>query len=106
MKTWIESNDVLVLSKTYCPYCIETKNILKKEIQNYSKAKDGKNVTVKIVELDNLGGGRGKLLQAAGSRLGKVSSVPQIWIKTKAIGGNSDLKSKLAAKSFGDLLDA
>ncbi|PVU87309.1 hypothetical protein BB559_006108 [Furculomyces boomerangus] len=82
IKDQIESNKVVVYSKTYCPYCIRAKDALKKLTNN-----------IVIVELDELDDGseiQSYLAQLTGQR-----TVPNIFINNKHIGGCDDLMAKI-----------
>ncbi|CUM65685.1 uncharacterized protein PRCAT00003333001 [Priceomyces carsonii] len=76
----IESNKVMVFSKTYCPYCTLTKDLLS------SKTKE-----LKVLELNTLA--NGKEIQEGLREMTGQSTVPNIFINGKHIGGNSDLQS-------------
>ncbi|KAK1240422.1 hypothetical protein MKX07_004450 [Trichoderma sp. CBMAI-0711] len=76
----IDNNNVVVFSKTWCPYCKATKQTL-----NDLKAQ------YEVVELDNRNDGdelQDALLEISGQR-----SVPNIFFGKKHIGGNSDLQA-------------
>ena len=90
VKQLVEQHPVLVLSKTYCPYCREAKQIL-----GGYEALEGK---MEIVELDTIE--KGAEMQDAASKVSGQKTVPQIWIGGEFIGGCSDLKAK---KESGDL---
>uniref|UniRef100_A0A7S3LME2 Glutaredoxin domain-containing protein n=1 Tax=Aplanochytrium stocchinoi TaxID=215587 RepID=A0A7S3LME2_9STRA len=77
----ISSSKVLVLSKSYCPYCRTAKQTLGQFNPQ----------GMKILELDQIPNG-GKLQAEAASLTGQ-RTVPNIWIGGKHIGGNSDLQS-------------
>ncbi|CAB9501463.1 Glutaredoxin-2, mitochondrial [Seminavis robusta] len=80
----IESNDVMVFSKSYCPYCDATKKVFDRM--------DG--VDPKIIELDLDDNGpaiQDALLEITGQR-----TVPNVFVKGTHIGGNDD--TQLAAK--------
>mmetsp|Transcript_35673 Transcript_35673/g.40096 ORF Transcript_35673/g.40096 Transcript_35673/m.40096 type:complete len:141 (+) Transcript_35673:69-491(+) len=83
-KTEIDSNDVVVFSKSYCPFCDQTKELLKKM-----------NVKFAVHELDQMGDDgveiQRELLKMTGQR-----SVPNVFVKQQHIGGNDD--TQLAAK--------
>mmetsp|Transcript_34211 Transcript_34211/g.38231 ORF Transcript_34211/g.38231 Transcript_34211/m.38231 type:complete len:141 (+) Transcript_34211:65-487(+) len=83
-KTEIDSNDVVVFSKSYCPFCDQTKELLKKM-----------NVKFAVHELDQMGDDgveiQTSLLDMTGQR-----SVPNVFVKQQHIGGNDD--TQLAAK--------
>eukprot|EP00347_Sterkiella_histriomuscorum_P004480 403360305 len=89
----IQSTPVVVFSKTYCPYCVEAKNILKKG-----------NVQFLARELDNEDDGAET--QDALKQLTGQSTVPNIFIGGNHVGGCSDLKSKLKSGEVKNLLEA
>ncbi|KAL7785477.1 glutaredoxin [Trichoderma ceciliae] len=75
----IDQNNVVVFSKTWCPYCKATKQTLNELKAEY-----------KVVELDNRDDGdeiQEALLTISGQR-----SVPNIFIAKQHVGGNSDLQ--------------
>jgi len=74
---------VVVFSKSYCPFCIQTKELFKKM-----------NVEFAVHELDQMEDGaeiQRELLNMTGQR-----SVPNVFFKQQHIGGNDD--TQLAAK--------
>lgn len=74
----ISSNNVMMFSKSYCGYCAKAKNILKT-----------KGIIYEAIELDQRTDGvdiQDYLATKTGQR-----SVPNIFIKSKHIGGSSDL---------------
>ena len=78
----ISSNKVVVFSKTYCPYCIRTKDLFKKEFSG---------IDVVYHELDKRGDGPDiqlELLSMSGQR-----TVPSVWIGGSFVGGNSETQS-------------
>jgi len=77
----IDENPVAVFSKSYCPYCKETKSLL-----------DQLGATYYSIELDQVDDG--SAIQAALKEINGQSSVPNIYIKQQHIGGNSDLQAK------------
>lgn len=94
IKQLAKENQILVLSKTYCPYCKKAKGILN------SLIKDGSNMVV--VELDT--DPEGELKQKAGKKIHGQSSVPQVWINDKFIGGCSDVEALQASGELKKLL--
>ncbi|KAI7890530.1 glutaredoxin-1 [Mucor mucedo] len=83
----IESNKVVVFSKSYCPYCVKAKAVLKEF-----------GVEFFVMELDKESNGSAVqqyLAEKTGQR-----TVPNIFINQQHIGGCDDL---LAAKANGSL---
>ena len=83
----VAANKVQVYSKSWCPFCTQTKNLLSQ-----------KGVAFNVVELDQLGDGdqiQNVLHQKTGQR-----TVPSIWINGQFLGGNSELQT---ANSNGSL---
>lgn len=86
------SNRVVVFSKSHCPYCTRTKKLL---------ADLGvKHLTV--VELNQRSDGRD--LQAALYEITGQSTVPNIFIAGKHVGGNSHLQALNAQGKLMDML--
>lgn len=81
----IVSDKVVVFSKTHCPYCRSTKQLL---AELGVGADSGKNLTV--LELDRLEDG--PAMQDALQEITGQRTVPNIFIGGKHIGGNSDLQ--------------
>jgi len=80
VKSLIESNSIFVASKSYCPYCRETLSTL-----------DGLNVKPYVLQLNEINDG--SEIQDALAEITGQSTVPNIFIDGKHIGGNSDLQS-------------
>ena len=68
-KTEIDSNDVVVFSKSYCPFCQKTKDLF-----------DGMGVDYKVHELDQIGDA-GPDLQMALFKLTGQKTVPNVFVK-------------------------
>ena len=66
---------VIVYSSDYCPFCIRAKALLK-----------DKGVAFEEIKVDGKPEVRAQMAQKAGR-----TSVPQIWIGTKHVGGCDDL---------------
>ncbi|CAI7589105.1 unnamed protein product [Penicillium pancosmium] len=75
----IDENAVVVFSKSYCPYCTSSKSLLSSFDANFT-----------LVELDQIDDG--SAIQDALQEISGQRTVPNIWIKQKHIGGNSDLQ--------------
>ncbi|DAA78481.1 TPA_exp: Uncharacterized protein A8136_4457 [Trichophyton benhamiae CBS 112371] len=77
----ISENAVVVFSKSYCPYCNETKALL-----------SSKGAQFFVMELDKVDDG--PAIQDALQEITNQRTVPNIFINHKHIGGNSDLVAK------------
>jgi len=77
----IDDNAVAVFSKSYCPYCKATKSLLSELGAKY--------YTIELDQVDD-----GSAIQAALGEMTGQTSVPNIFIAKKHIGGNSDLQAK------------
>ncbi|KAF9869834.1 glutaredoxin [Colletotrichum karsti] len=87
----IDENKVVVFSKSYCPYCRQTKSTL-----------DELNADYKVIELDQISEGsefQDVLEQISGQR-----TVPNSYINQKHIGGNSDIQGLLKGNKLENLL--
>ncbi|KAK4096934.1 glutaredoxin [Parathielavia hyrcaniae] len=91
----IDDNAVMVFSKSYCPYCNNTKRIL-----------DGLNAKYKAIELNEEDDG--DAIQNALHKMTNQRTVPNIFIGQVHIGGNSDfeavVKNGKDGKKIGELL--
>ncbi|CCG81702.1 Glycosyl transferase family protein [Taphrina deformans PYCC 5710] len=83
----IAQNSVIIFSKSYCPHCRAAKQIFSRF-----------GATHEIVELDKVPDGH--LIQQYLATKSGVRTVPQIFVRSKFIGGNSDLQ-RIAAQSNG-----
>ncbi|GMM27619.1 dithiol glutaredoxin [Martiniozyma asiatica (nom. inval.)] len=90
VKELINSKTVFVASKTYCPYCSSAKRLLEKAYPD-----------AYILELDTIEDGDD--IQAALQSISGQRTVPNIYIKGKHIGGNSDLQA-LGEKKIKELV--
>lgn len=77
INTEIASSDVVVFSKSWCPYCTTTKNTLRKL-----------NIDAKIFELDKINNGSD--IQSALASLTGQRTVPSVFVKGVHMGGNDD----------------
>eukprot|EP00578_Thalassiosira_sp_NH16_P021349 CAMPEP_0181099680 /NCGR_PEP_ID=MMETSP1071-20121207/12788_1 /TAXON_ID=35127 /ORGANISM="Thalassiosira sp., Strain NH16" /LENGTH=137 /DNA_ID=CAMNT_0023182357 /DNA_START=74 /DNA_END=487 /DNA_ORIENTATION=+ len=83
-KEEIASSDVVVFSKSYCPFCTSTKQLF-----------SNMNIDAKVIELDEIDNGaeiQSALLDMSGQR-----TVPNVFVKGKHLGGNDDTQA--AARS-------
>ena len=83
-KEQIANNDVMVFSKSYCPYCAATKTVFEKM--------DGVDATILELDLDD----DGQAIQDALLEISGQKTVPNVFVKGTHIGGNDD--TQLAAK--------
>lgn len=75
---------VVMYSSDYCPYCTRARRLL-----------DAKGVRYKVVNVDSEPGQRAEMRKLSGR-----TSVPQIWIGERHVGGFDDL---WALESRGEL---
>lgn len=80
----IRESKVFIASKSYCPYCSKAKHTL------FVEKKVPESI-VKTLELDTMGA-EGKDIQDALFELSGQSTVPNIYIEGKHIGGNQELQ--------------
>jgi len=77
----IDENPVTVFSKSYCPYCRSAKQLLSE--------KGAKFYAIELDQVDD-----GSAMQSALGEMTGQTTVPNIFIAQKHIGGNSDLQAK------------
>ncbi|KAK1981569.1 glutaredoxin [Colletotrichum cereale] len=87
----IDDNKVVVFSKTYCPYCRQTKSVLDELDTDYT-----------VLELDQMEDGNA--IQDALQEISGQRTVPNSFIAQKHIGGNSDLQGLLKGGKLENLL--
>lgn len=73
----IAKHDIVIYSKSYCPFCTRTKNLFKMQFPN---------VKAKVIELDKIPYGEA-MLTALKDMTGQ-RTVPNVFVKGKHIGGN------------------
>ncbi|KAJ9620470.1 Glutaredoxin [Taxawa tesnikishii (nom. ined.)] len=76
----IDENGAVVFSKSYCPYCRATKELLTKLGAQY--------YTLELDQIDD-----GSAIQDALQEITNQRSVPNIFINKEHIGGNSDIQA-------------
>ncbi|GAA5857245.1 hypothetical protein JCM8547_009395 [Rhodosporidiobolus lusitaniae] len=91
------SSPVAVFSKSYCPYCMEAKHILKDH---------GQGERMQVIELDR--DTNGSAIQSYLAEMIGASrvTVPQVYIGGKLIGGCNDLKTLKKEGKLEELLAA
>ena len=80
-KSEIDGNDVVVFSKSYCPFCSKTKELFTEL-----------GVDFKVHELDQMGDD-GPALQMSLFKMTEQKSVPNVFVKGQHIGGNDDTQA-------------
>ena len=88
----ISGNDVMVFSKSYCPFCDRAKAAL-----------EGKGIAFQVEELDKLGA-EGAEIQAALAEMTGQRTVPNVFVKGKHLGGCDDVLASLGSGKFQELL--
>mmetsp|Transcript_26670 Transcript_26670/g.62448 ORF Transcript_26670/g.62448 Transcript_26670/m.62448 type:complete len:152 (-) Transcript_26670:497-952(-) len=91
VKGEIASADVVVFSKTFCPFCRKTKNLLL-----------DKGIDAKVIELDKVDNGdaiQDALLELSGQR-----TVPNVFIKGNHLGGNDDTQTAAREGKLEEML--
>jgi glutaredoxin 3 len=89
----IQSHDIVVFSKSYCPYCTTTKDLLRQKLPS---------VDVAVYELDRRPDGKtlqDELLTMTGQR-----TVPNVYVKGQHVGGNDDTQAAFRAGRLHQLL--
>ena len=92
-KSEIASNDVVVFSKSYCPFCTSTKQLF-----------SSMNIDAKVIELNEMDDGneiQGALLDMSGQR-----TVPNVFIKGKHLGGNDDTQAAARSGQLAKMLES
>lgn len=103
---------LVVFSKSYCPYCQSTKRTLNKldaefqvlELDQASEFPHHERIGFEAHVLIPLATGDGSAIQDALEELTGQRTVPNIFIKQKHIGGNSDLQSLSSSGKLDALL--
>ena len=89
----IADNKVVMFSKSYCPFCVQAKEILK-----------AGGVDFLAVELDQVDGG--SALQAALLGISGQRTVPNTYIGQAHLGGCDDLKAAKGSGKLAEMLNA
>merc|ERR1719343_168071 len=88
----IQTNDVVVFSKSYCPFCTKTKELF-----------TSMNVEFTVHELDEMGDD-GPELQMSLFKKTNQKSVPNVFIKQQHVGGNDDTQAAAKEGKIQELL--
>ena len=89
---FLSSKQVVVFSKSYCPFCTKTKDLFTEM-----------GVDFVVHEMDEMGDD-GPDLQAALMKMTGQKSVPNVFVKQQHIGGNDDTQSAAKAGKLKELL--
>eukprot|EP00262_Sarcandra_glabra_P016759 TRINITY_DN5563_c0_g1_i1.p1 TRINITY_DN5563_c0_g1~~TRINITY_DN5563_c0_g1_i1.p1 ORF type:complete len:130 (-),score=22.18 TRINITY_DN5563_c0_g1_i1:281-670(-) len=92
VKKTVSSHNIVIFSKSYCPYCRRAKSVFKE----LKKAPH-------VIELDQREDG-GAIQDALSVIVGK-RTVPQVFINGKHIGGSDDTVEAYESGSLAKLLD-
>ena len=92
VKQLIQENQILVFSKTWCPFCLETKRTLS----------DFK-IPFAVVELDELNSGA--IIQKELTNINGQKTVPHVYINQKHIGGCNDFKTYIQNGHLNNLIN-
>lgn len=98
----VEDNQILVFSKSYCPFCRQAKMALRSV----------PNLEFKVIELDDGAhkGWQGEIAKVAKTKAVKEAehnntmSVPQIFIKRQYVGGAEDLADMFTDNRLSEML--
>jgi len=91
VETIINENDVVVFSKSYCPYCLSTKSLFERI-----------GVVIKVIELDEINDGdaiQSHLYKSTGQR-----TVPNVFIKGNHLGGNDKTQAAYASGQLEEMM--
>ena len=91
-KSEIESNNVVVFSKSYCPFCTATKELFA-----------SLDVDITVHELDKMGDD-GPALQHALLQMTGQKSVPNVFVKGQHMGGNDDTQAAAKEGKLQEML--
>lgn len=92
IKAEVSSSDVVVFSKSTCPFCRKTKKLF--------EGMDG--VDAKVFELNQMDNGgeiQDELLNLTGQR-----TVPNVFVKGEHLGGNDDTQSAARSGKLAEML--
>ena len=94
------SLQVLVFSKSYCPYCRRTKALF----QQMADELPDLDIVVNVVEMDLLPGDDGARLQKALLERTGQRTVPNVFVAGQHVGGNDDTHALAASGKLQEML--
>jgi glutaredoxin 3 len=89
----VDSRGVVVFSKSYCPYCSETKSLFKEL-----------GVQARVMELDLIPGGS-EIHEALAAKTGQ-RTVPYVFVNSTFVGGNDHTQKAHRSGELRRLLEA
>ncbi|WAR00169.1 GRXC8-like protein [Mya arenaria] len=92
----INGKKVVIFSKSTCPYCKMAKDVLK----TYNLSKDD----YEVLEINN--DPDGAAIQAELKKITRISTVPQVFVNGKCIGGGDDTTKAHKNGSLQKMIDA
>mmetsp|Transcript_5780 Transcript_5780/g.7118 ORF Transcript_5780/g.7118 Transcript_5780/m.7118 type:complete len:136 (-) Transcript_5780:211-618(-) len=93
IKETTSTHQVVIYSKTYCPYCTSTKQFFNQQFPN---------ADTKVIELNNISNGdaiQSMLAQMTGQR-----TVPSVWVRGQFLGGNDDTQALFRTGKLSELM--
>lgn len=81
LQSQIDNNQVVVFSKSYCPYCVQTKQLFRKTTLPAD-------TSIVVVELDELEDGY--LYQQELQAMTGQRTVPNVFVNGQHVGGNDE----------------
>ena len=84
---------VVIYSKTYCPYCTRTKSLFQSEFPDKN---------VKVFELDRME--EGSSIQSDLQEMTGQRTVPSVWVKGNFVGGNDDTMALFRSGNLSEML--
>ncbi|KAK1747866.1 glutaredoxin, partial [Skeletonema marinoi] len=91
IEAMIDTQDVVVFSKSYCPYCKATKAIFR-----------DMGVQPTVIELDEME--NGELVQDIVSEMTEQYTVPNVYVKKQHVGGNDDTQELAESGELQEML--
>ena len=91
IRSTVADNKIVVYSKSYCPFCMQTKSLF-----------DKIGVEYKVVELDEVD--NGAAIQEALLGITQQRTVPNVFVGGEHVGGNDDTQRAAASGKLQELL--
>jgi glutaredoxin 3 len=93
IKRTVAENDIVIFSKSYCPFCRKTKEKFEQILKSRG---DADQLSLVVIELD-LVGDEGRRIQESLLEITGQRTVPNVFVAGKHVGGN-DMVQKWAGK--------